>query len=56
MNPFLYRLRPEIGTSARMAVVDKYVLVFRVLENVNSQSVLIERVVNGARDLPILID
>lgn len=55
-NPFLYRLRPEIGDNARIAIVDNYLLLFRVLENTHGQFVRIERIVNGARDLTILMD
>jgi toxin ParE1/3/4 len=55
-DPFLYRLRPEIGDGARMAVVGKYVLVFRVLDKVNGQFARIERIVSGARDLAMLLN
>jgi len=46
-NPWLYRLRPELGEGARMAIVGRYVILFRVLE----EAVRIERVVYGGRDL-----
>lgn len=51
-NPLLYRLRPEIGEEARIAVVGRYVILFRILEN----TVRIERVVFGGRDLPTLLE
>jgi plasmid stabilization system protein ParE len=47
-NPLIYRLRPEIGKDARMALVGRYVILFRIEDHV----VRIERVVYGARDLP----
>lgn len=47
-NPLLYQLRPEIGETARMAIVGRYVILFRVVGNV----VRIERVVYGGRNLP----
>lgn len=49
-NPLLYRLRPEIGEDARMAMVGRYVILFRIVE----RDVRIERVVFGGRDLPAL--
>jgi toxin ParE1/3/4 len=49
-NPLLYRLRPEIGDEARIAVVGRYVILFRIIED----TVRIERVVFGGRDLPSL--
>lgn len=50
-DPLLYRLRPEIGEEARIAVVGRYVILFRILED----TVRIERVVFGGRDLPALL-
>jgi toxin ParE1/3/4 len=50
-QPLLYQLRPEIGESARLAVVGRYVILFRILDDV----VRIERVVYGGRDLPSLL-
>lgn len=50
-NPLLYRLRPEIGEEARLAIVGRYVLLFRIRAKV----VRIERVVFGGRDLPLLL-
>jgi plasmid stabilization system protein ParE len=50
-NPKIYRLRPEIGSEARLATVGNYVILFRIRQN----TVRIERVVHGSRDLqPIL--
>jgi plasmid stabilization system protein ParE len=49
-NPLLYRLRHEIGEEARLAVVGRYVVLFRIKGKV----VRIERVVFGGRDLPSL--
>jgi len=51
-QPMLYRLRPEIGPDARMAVMGRYVLLFRILNN----CVRIERVVFGGRDLASLFE
>lgn len=47
-GPLLYQLRPEIGADARLAVVGRYVILFRITGEV----VRIERVVFGGRDLP----
>ncbi len=47
-GPLLYQLRPEIGEDARLAVVGRYVILFRIA----SQVVRIERVLFGGRDLP----
>jgi plasmid stabilization system protein ParE len=49
-QPLLYQLRPEIGEGARLAVVGRYVLLFRII----GETVRIERVVFGGRDLPAL--
>jgi len=49
-NPLLYRLRPEIGSGARMAIVGRYVILLRIVGKI----VRIERVVYGGRDLPLL--
>jgi toxin ParE1/3/4 len=46
-NPLLYQLRPEIGEGARLAIVGRYVILFRIM----SETVRIERVVYGGRDL-----
>ena len=50
-QPLLYQLRPEIGDEARLVVVGRYVVLFRVVAEV----VRIERVVYGGRDLPQLL-
>lgn len=47
----LYRLRPEIGDEARVAVVGQYVILFRVMEKI----MRVERIVYGGRDLPDLL-
>ena len=49
-GPFLYQLRPDIGEDARLAVVGRYVVLFRIDDEV----VRIERVLFGGRDLPPL--
>jgi toxin ParE1/3/4 len=49
-QPLLYQLRPEIGEQARLVVVGRYVILFRMVDEV----VRIERVVYGGRDLPEL--
>jgi toxin ParE1/3/4 len=48
--PFSYRLRPDIGTEARAAVHQNYLILFRIVGEV----VRVERVVHGRRDLPKL--
>jgi toxin ParE1/3/4 len=49
-HPLVYQLRHEIGDSARVAVHGRYIILFRV----TGESVRIERVVYGSRDLPNL--
>ena len=49
-SPLAYQLRPEIGEDARMAVLGRYVILFRIVQN----TVRIERIVYGGRDLPAL--
>jgi plasmid stabilization system protein ParE len=51
-NPKIYRLRPEIGAEARLATVGNYVILFRIRQN----TVRIERVVHGSRDLLMILD
>jgi plasmid stabilization system protein ParE len=51
-NPLIYRLRPEIGEDARVAVVGNHAILFRVIGDV----VRIERVTYGGRDLPSLFE
>jgi plasmid stabilization system protein ParE len=46
-QPRIYRLRPELGAEARLAIVGSYVILFRIRQN----AVRIERVVHGSRDL-----
>lgn len=50
-GPLLYKLRPEVGEDARLAVVGRYVILFRIADEVAR----IERVVFGGRDLPGLM-
>lgn len=50
-NPLHYQVRIEIGHDARLTVVGRYVILFRIIE----RSVRIERVVFGGRDLPALL-
>lgn len=50
-NPLVYRLRPEIGPGSRMAVVGRYVILF----SVSDETVMIERIAFGGRDLPALL-
>ncbi|MPQ68337.1 MULTISPECIES: type II toxin-antitoxin system RelE/ParE family toxin [unclassified Pseudomonas] len=52
-NPYIYQLRPDIGQDARMAVVGNYAILFRVIEG---ETVRIERVVYGGRNLPGVVD
>jgi plasmid stabilization system protein ParE len=49
-QPLLHQLRPEIGEGTRLAVVGRYVLLFRIVD----ETVRIERVVFGGRDLTAL--
>ncbi len=51
-GPLLYQLRPDIGPDARLAVVGRYVILFRSAEDV----VYIERVVYGGRELSRLFN
>jgi len=51
-NPLIYQLRPDIGEDARLAVVGRYVILFWI----DHDSVRIERVVFGGRDLPPLFN
>jgi plasmid stabilization system protein ParE len=48
----LYRLRPDIGPDARLAVVGRCVILFRFADDV----VYVERMVYGGRDLPQLVE
>ena len=51
-QPEIYRLRPEIGVDARLATVGNYVILFRIRQN----TVRIERVVHGSRNLLMMLD
>ena len=51
-NPLNYQLRPEIGEDARMALVGRYIILFHI----RNETVRIERVIYGGRDLPALLD
>lgn len=48
--PLLHQLRPDVGDEARMVTVGSYAILFRVA----GETVRIERVVYGGRDLPSL--
>jgi len=50
-NSLAYQLRPDIGDEARMATVGNYAILFRVM----GDSVRIERVAYGNRDLPSIL-
>ncbi|HEX7323826.1 MAG TPA: type II toxin-antitoxin system RelE/ParE family toxin [Rhodanobacteraceae bacterium] len=47
-HPLVYRLRPETGEDARVASFGRYAILFLVSDHLTR----VERVVNGARDLP----
>jgi len=49
-QPLLYPLRPDIGEQARLAGVGHYAILFRA----GADTVRIERVIFGGRDLPAL--
>ena len=49
-GPLLYQLRPDIGDDARIKVIGRYVILFRI----DGAVVRVERVVFGGRDLPPL--
>ncbi len=49
--PLIYQLRPEISGDARLTVVGRYVILFRIA----GEMVRIERVVYGGRYLPELM-
>jgi len=46
-NPLVYQLRPDAGPDARAAVYGRYLILFRIVNEV----VYVERVVSGYRDL-----
>ncbi len=47
-NPLIYRLHPEVAPEMRQAVYGRYLILFRVV----ADTVLVERVLHGARNLP----
>jgi plasmid stabilization system protein ParE len=51
-QPQIYRLRPELGVEARLATVGSYVILFRIRHD----TVRIERVVHGGRDLLSILE
>jgi plasmid stabilization system protein ParE len=51
-NPLLYQLRPDIGEEARLTTVGNYAILFRVI----GDSLRIERVIYGGRNLPGIFD
>ena len=51
-GPRLFQLRPEIGADARMALVGRYAILFRIVQD----AVRIERVIYGGRDLAGILD
>ena len=50
-NPLHCQVRVEIADDARLAIVGRYVILFRIV----GRCVRIERVVFGGRDLPALL-
>lgn len=50
-NPLIYRLHPEIAPEMRAAVFGRYMILFRIV----AEDVLVERVLHGARDLPVRV-
>ncbi len=50
-RPLLFQLLPDIGEDARLSVVKRYVILFRIAGKVTR----IERVVFGGRDLPEIL-
>lgn len=46
-RPQLYRLRPDIAPGIRIAVLGVYIILFQIREN----TVRVERVIHGNRDL-----
>jgi toxin ParE1/3/4 len=51
-NPRLFRLRPEIRPDLRLATFGRYLILFRIADNM----VHVERVVYGGRDLMRLLN
>jgi toxin ParE1/3/4 len=52
LNPPGYRLRPELGDGIRSRAHDHYVIFFEC----DSDTVLIVRILHGARDLPAVFE
>ena len=50
--PMGYASREDLAPGLRMAALDRYVIFFRVLDGV----VRIERVLHGARNLPVVLE
>jgi toxin ParE1/3/4 len=51
-HPLIFRIRPELAPDARLASVGNYVILFRIRDN----SVRVERVLQGGRDLLPLLE
>lgn len=51
LAPFGYASREDLAPGLRMAALDCYVIFFRVLDGV----VRVERVLHGARNLPMIV-
>lgn len=52
LNPSGYRLRPELGKSIRSCAHGHYIIFFET----TSDSVLIVRILHGARDIPAVFN
>ena len=52
-NALLHQLRPDIGDQARMAIVGRYAILFRITAD---DLVRVERIVYGGRNLPAVLD
>ena len=52
LAPMGYASREDLAPGLRMAPVDRYVIFFRVTDD---STVRIERVLHGARDLPVVL-
>ncbi len=50
-NPEIYRIRPDLGETARLVPHGRYVILFRIIPT----GVRIERVLSGYRDIPKVI-
>ena len=49
-NPWIFRLRPEVGEDARLSSHGRYVILFRI----DGEVVRVERIAFGGRDLAAL--